>query len=381
MTPDEAADVARLAGRAAGGIVGLVEGTQRAVTDQAYRAVGALVGDAVRPVRAAHGVATRHTYFWVRTGMRAAGWAAAEITRRATTARRSAPIGPRAQLTLGVVNGLSGDRLVQDRSQLAVPMSLRHEGREVPATRAGLVAAYGAERDRVVVLLPGLVETEQAWGYRARHRWGQAGTTYASRLLDETDWQPVLLRYNTGLAIADNAQSLGVLLGEVVQGWPVPVRDLVLVGHSMGGLVALTAVAGGDPAWVDRVRAVVTLGSPRDGAPLERAAARTAEVATRSGHGHWLGGLIGSRSTGIRDLHDEVAHPPLPDHVREHVVLGSLTPAGWPPERARLGDGLVPVPRELGAGVVVLPGLNHLDLLNHPAVYRHLLGWLRSVAR
>ena len=51
--------------------------------------------------------------------------------------------------------------------------------------------------------------------------------------------------------------------------WPGGLREVVIVGHSMGGLVALRALAHGDAAWTSAVRAVITVGSPREGAPLE----------------------------------------------------------------------------------------------------------------
>ena len=53
----------------------------------------------------------------------------------------------------------------------------------------------------------------------------------------------------------------------------------------MGGLVALRALAHGDAAWTRAVRAVITVGSPREGAPLERFAVVAEEVAESSGHG------------------------------------------------------------------------------------------------
>jgi pimeloyl-ACP methyl ester carboxylesterase len=41
--------------------------------------------------------------------------------------------------------------------------------------------------------------------------------------------------------IADNGNELVGLLDELVAGWPVPVTEIVLIGHSMGGLVARSA--------------------------------------------------------------------------------------------------------------------------------------------
>ena len=83
---------------------------------------------------------------------------------------RSGLDGVRAQLALGIVNGVTGDRLAADASTLAIPMSLRHEGRNVAPTAEGLRAAYGMGHERIVVFVHGLVETEHAWRFRSRQR-------------------------------------------------------------------------------------------------------------------------------------------------------------------------------------------------------------------
>lgn len=376
MTPDEAADLARLGARAADGVLNLVEHTHDGVVERVYGMVGAITAGASVPVRLVHGVIARETFGWVRRGLGAGGWAAQALAPRAARRGDTALRGARAELALGVLNGVSGDRLAREGSTLALDMSLRLDGEDVALTPQGLAAAYGRDHDRLVVLLHGLVETEHAWRFRSRQRWGEPGMSYATRLRAETDWMPLLVRYNTGLPIAENAGDLGALLGQVTRQWPVPVRELVLVGHSMGGLVALWALAQGDPLWTGAVRAVVTVGSPREGAPLERFAVVAEEVAESSAAGRWIGGLIGLRSIGIRDLRHPVAHPPLPPWVREYAVHASLTPDSWHARVPRVGDGLVPVPAQRSEDSAVVHGLHHLDLLNHPAVYAHLRRWL-----
>lgn len=383
MRPDEARDLARLGGRAACGVEGLVEATHHAVTDQAYETVGAVVGDAVRPIRTTHDLLARHAFFWVRTGLRAASWAAGAAAHEAARAGQRGGMDAertdgrgldsvRAQLALGIVNGVTGDRLSDDASSLAWRMTVREGGRDVPLTGEGLKVAYGTGRQRIVVFLHGLVETEHAWRYRSQHRWGRPGTSYATLLADESDWKPVLVRYNTGRGVADNAAALDALLARLVRAWPGPLTEISLVGHSMGGLVGLGALAAGDPCWTRLVRTVVTLGSPIDGAPLERFAEAVVQGTARRSAWRWLGGLIGIRSVGIRDLHDALDHAPLPPGVRHDVVLASIAPNAWPPSAPRVGDGLVPIPKDPREHTLVLGGMHHLDLLNHPRVYAHL---------
>lgn len=377
MTPEEARDLARLSGRAASGVEGLVESTHKAVSDDLFDAVARAIGpEKVALVRGAHGLITAHTFFWVRNGIKAATWAAGTTAHAVTRGSETGLGGVPAQGVLGVVNGINGDLLEADGSTLATVMGLRDEGGDVALETEALAAAYGSDRERVVVFLHGLVETEHAWRYRSQQRWGEPGVSYASRLREETDWAPLVLRYNTGRPIRDNAGSLSDLLSEVVRHWPCPLREIVLVGHSMGGLVSLTAVAQGDPTWTGLVRSVVTLGTPREGAPLERAAAVAEKVTETVAPWRWFGGILQSRSKGIRDLHSALDHPPLPERVQECIILATLTPESWHPRLRQVGDGLVPIPKVRTDELVVLPGLHHLDLLNHPLVYGHLRAWL-----
>jgi triacylglycerol esterase/lipase EstA (alpha/beta hydrolase family) len=92
-------------------------------------------------------------------------------------------------------------------------------------------------------------------------------------LADELGYVPLYLRYNSGLRIADNGRALAGLLHELLEHWPEPVQELVIVGHSMGGLVARSAVHEAQQAghaWPQRLGKLVFLGTPHHGAPLER---------------------------------------------------------------------------------------------------------------
>ena len=79
------------------------------------------------------------------------------------------------------------------------------------------------------------------------------------------------VRYNTGLHVSENGRGLARLLDEMVEEWPCQLEELVLIGHSMGGLVARSACHYG-ASWTDRVRHVFCLGSPHLGADLEKGA-------------------------------------------------------------------------------------------------------------
>ena len=63
--------------------------------------------------------------------------------------------------------------------------------------------------------------------------------------------------------------------------WPVPVRRIVFVGHSMGGLVAHSALAQSDldEPWTDVTTDTVTLGTPHH---MRRMSSRAAQAAALS---------------------------------------------------------------------------------------------------
>jgi pimeloyl-ACP methyl ester carboxylesterase len=202
-------------------------------------------------------------------------------------------------------------------------------------------------------------------------------------MLADLGWTPVLLRANTGLPVRENGAALAALLQQLVDGWPVGVERIALVGHSMGGLVfrAASAVVSDVPApWARLVSDVVTLGTPHLGAPLawgvghgSRGLARLKETAP-------FGRILDWRSRGVHDLVAGLRAdvPPLPQ-ARYHLVSGSVLGG---PVGDLLGDGLVRPRSARGAGlfadadVLHVERTDHFGLINHPEVARALTEWL-----
>jgi pimeloyl-ACP methyl ester carboxylesterase len=295
----------------------------------------------------------------------------------ASAAVRDRPLSthPRGAAVLAVLNGLRGDVLAREESELAIPMTLRTEG----------------ETERLAVFVHGLFETEHAWGYGG-------GPRYGDRLADEHGFTPVYVRFNTGRHISENGRTLAGLLDELVAGWRVAVEQIVLIGHSLGGLVARSAChAGGD--WTDRVTHVVSLGSPHTGAPLESAVHYAAAALGAVPETRPFSRFLRRRSAGIRDMRrgslvDEdwrdrdpealravaCREVPLLEGATHCFVAATVTSRADHPVARLVGDWLV---LERSAGhraqeALHVGSAHHLALLSHPAVYERLSEWLAS---
>ena len=305
----------------------------------------------------------------------------------------AADLGPRLEATsrgrflAAAVNGLIGDRLLEERPQLAIPMAVRRHGRDVEPTPRALTDAFPDATGHLVLFLHGLCENEDHWNRGREHR----GTTYGDSLAAD-GWSPLFLRVNTGLSLRENGVALTALVQRLVESWPVPVTRIALVGHSLGGLVVraagAVAAAPGAPDWNALVTDVVTLGTPHLGAPVAWGIGHGSRGLQRLPETAALGRILDWRSTGVHDLVAGLAHdvPPLP-HARYHLVSATVTESERHPVGHVVGDLLVR-PRSAygrdGRGGELFPGADvlhvgrtgHFGLLNHPDVLVALRRWL-----
>ena len=400
--PDELRALTRLGFAELAGAAGGIGAVHRAIADRAFGSAGA----GARPARLIHDTIADGAYRATGATFTVTGGAIGYfVGRRRSGDGRPLSASPRGSTALAVLNGLIGDALEREQSDLQEPMTIRAAGRAVPAEPGALAAAFPAATPRIAVFLHGLMETELAWRLGAAGR----GGTYASRLARDLAITPVFVRYNSGRHVSENGRSLSELLEEVLAAWPVEVSDLALIGHSMGGLVARSAshqAAEEGADWVGRVRRVITLGTPHMGAPVAQAvhyasAALAAVPETRP-----LGRFLRRRSAGIRDLrHGSLVdgdwrdcdpdalraaacqEVPLLSGAKHCFVAATITRSARNPVGRLVGDCLVleasasgrgrtrriPFDEELGLHV---GGAHHLALLNHPVVYERLREWL-----
>lgn len=420
-TRDELRAAGRLTGDVLAGGVGLLADVQRAIAHRAFggrrahRATDATLDAA--PTTAA---ATHHTYHAITDAVYGAARGVVSVVPRlvasgAALAKGDAPAWtdrPRGRAVISALNGIWGDTIDRRYPELSPGMAVRVGHRDVDIVPGALAAAFPDATPRICVFVHGLCETDESWLRQPK------GTTvplaaYGPRLHDDLGYTPVYLRYNSGLRVSDNGTAFADLLEELVAGWPVAVEEVVLVGHSMGGLVARSACRAGELAgrhWVGHVHHVFCLGTPHLGAPLEKGVNVASSVLGLLPETRPLATQLNHRSAGVKDLRygaiveedwrdidpDEFLRdrctevPFLPD-AAYYFVGATLTVDARHPVAALVGDLLVRLPSAAGVGRrrrvpfeldrgVHLGGLSHFDLLNHPAVYEQLRDWLAAAA-
>jgi pimeloyl-ACP methyl ester carboxylesterase len=126
-----------------------------------------------------------------------------------------------------------GDYLAASANPLAITMCMRCRGITLPLECQPLAAAIPHADGKLLVLLHGLCMNDL--------QWMRNGHDHGAALGRDLGYTPVYLHYNSGLHISTNGRALAEQLEALVRVWPVPLTELVLVGHSMGGLVARSA--------------------------------------------------------------------------------------------------------------------------------------------
>jgi len=294
---------------------------------------------------------------------------------------------PKRDAMVAVINGVYGDHLAATGNPLAVGMGFSCRGKVLnPDMPASMPGASG----KVLLWVHGLCLNEG--------NWSQGGTNQGEALANELGYTPIYLRYNTGLPIPSNGRELAALLEQLLQNWPHPLEELVIAGHSMGGLVARSAVHYGRQAaygWLKYLRRLVFIGTPHHGAPLERGGNWIDYALDLSPYTAPFTSLGKKRSAGITSLrHGSVADEtrdvvPLPAAVRCYAMAATLAKKPSRVHEKLIGDGLVPVDSALGRSrnpelALKIPEdrqwlgyeTGHIGLLGHPGVYAQMRGWL-----
>lgn len=315
---------------------------------------------------------------------------------------------PQREAVLAALNGVMGDRLLADNNPLAIRTTLRHRGAVLDWQTAPSIPNAPEVTGKLLLLIHGLCRNDLQW--ESQHE-GKT-VNHGERLAAELGLTPIYLRYNTGLHVSQNGRELALQLEQLFRHWPVPVEEISVLAHSMGGLVMRSAVhyAQADGlAWPRRLRSIVFLGTPHHGAPLERAGNIVDIVLGSTPFTAPLARLGQLRSAGITDLRfgcvvdedwrghdrfhrkpDSRRRVPLPEGVACFAIAATTAARRSLLADRLIGDGLVPLHSALGhhrdakrrldfpkSAQWIAYQTSHMALLNHPEVAAQMLRWLR----
>ncbi len=390
--------LSKLAVQSVSGVTQIVEGVHLAV----LKTIGVPTGTQAQKTRGITGL----TYSSIRgvTGLVGKGLDTL-LTRLESSASVEGFATPQREAVLAALNGIIGDRLSADNSPFATRMTLRYRGEVLSGDKP---ASIDAASGKVLLMMHGLCMNELHWTVQ------QPGQVFghAQLLASELGYTPVYLRYNSGLHISQNGRELALRLEQLLSQWPVEVTELTIIAHSMGGLLARSAVHyAGQQAlqWPGYLKNMVFLGTPHHGAPLEQAGSWVDHFLRSTPYTAPFARLGQLRSAGITDLrhgylldtdwegHDRFQrrtddHQPVP--LPESVACFSVAATKAGQADATLnrlpGDGLVPVRSALGqhtaahrrlmfkpASQWIAYGTHHMALLSRSEITQQIKCWLK----
>jgi pimeloyl-ACP methyl ester carboxylesterase len=380
------------------GIVGVVD-----LVEAMHRNIASVPGILAKPSEGRTTGITRLVYWSIRRVISLVGHGLDRLLARLEPLLNERSAWPGREAMLAALNGVLGDYLAASNNSLAITMRLRRGGIALPGERQPLAAAIPQAGGKLLVLLHGLCMNDL--------QWRRKGHDHGAALARDLGYTAVYLHYNSGLHISTSGRAFAEFLETLVQRWPVPLTELVLIGHSMGGLVARSACHYGALAqheWVRRLDKLVFVGTPHNGAPLERGGNWVDMLLSSSAYSAPLARLGKIRSAGITDLRfgnlvdedwkkldrfersrDLRLAVPLPEGVACYAIAATTGKTAGDLSDRLIGDGIVPLASALGRHANprlaltfdesrqwVAYGINHLDLLSRPEVYAQIKRWL-----
>lgn len=308
---------------------------------------------------------------------------------------------------LSTLNGVIGDSLEKRKSALSIQMGLFSGGRPVTITKNSLRALPLLDNGKICLLAHGSCSFERDWHFK-----GSPEKDYGSLLQAERGHFPWYLRYNSGLHISTNGRLFSTLLENLVRSYPTKVSEIVLVGHSMGGLIFRSACHYGKKTkkkWIRRVKKIFYLGTPHLGTHFEKFGKLTTTILkqipnfpTRA-----IAAFIDLRSAGIKDMRhgyildedwqkknaDDLFYihrnRPLPlDGADHYLICGTISKCSNSRLGRMFGDGMVHPGSGTGQGLFessaipfppehcrIFAGISHFNLIRSPQVYEQIRDW------
>ena len=301
------------------------------------------------------------------------------------------------------LNGVIGDYLEEKENPLKITMQFRHQSKVISMNSESLNEAYPTINGKILLMVHGSCMNDILWN-RKEHNHGAV-------LAKELGKTAIYLHYNSGRHISSNGQDFNELLEQLILHWPVPIEELVIIAHSMGGLVTRSALHYAqqqEKTWAEQLKKIVFLGTPHHGAPLERAGNYLDVILASVPYTKPFARLAKIRSAGVTDLRygnlidedwqgidrfemqkDQSQHIPLPEQIDCYSIAAVTGKAADPLTSKILGDSLVDVKSALGQHKNPAKNLhfkeentwvayenNQVDLLSDAKIYAKIKEWL-----
>lgn len=309
-----------------------------------------------------------------------------------------------------IINGLMGDNMAEKGSNVLVNLSFRYKSRDIEVDDLKKYYNFSEYDGKIILFIHGLMNDESIWQSDFTDTKKRLGTA----LEVQDDAVCLYIRYNTGLHISENGRAVNNLLQQFVEKYSNEVRELIIISHSMGGLVTRSAGYYADIQglkWITLLKKVFLIGVPNEGSYLARVAYLTQYFFRKIDitQNDSIAKFFDIRSNGIKDLSfgylvDEdwqnaedgkirnvnvTIVTPLPK-VKYYLIAGAVLDEQG---RGRIftffGDGLVEKESALSrlfknnslkSGKVEMKlfnGENHLTLLESKKVHEYVLSCLK----
>ncbi len=307
------------------------------------------------------------------------------------------------EIILSILNGVIGDYLEEKENPLKIDMQFRYQSKALKIDTESLKTAYPNINGKILLMVHGSCMNDIQWT-RKNHNHGAVLAENLNKTL-------VYLNYNSGKHISTNGKNLSKLLQELTENWPVPVTELVIINHSMGGLVTRSALHYGQQKqknWTNHLKKIIFLGTPHHGSYIEKTGNYLDLILESIPYAKPFARLGKIRSAGVTDLrygnlvdedwHDKDRFELKKDHrqniqLPKNIKCFSIAAVNGKKndfvKNKILGDTLVSVKSALGQhknpdkvlkfkkeNMFIAYENNHLDLLNNLKILDKLNAWL-----
>ena len=301
------------------------------------------------------------------------------------------------------LNGVIGDYLEEKDNPLKITMQFRYQSNAISLDSKSIEKAYPTINGKILLMVHGSCMNDI--------QWTQEEHNHGVGLAKELNKTLIYLHYNSGRHISSNGKSFNKLLEELVQHWPVPVEELVIIAHSMGGLVVRSALHYGNQqqkSWTEYLEKIVFLGTPHHGSFIARSGNYLGVVLESIPYAKPFARLGKIRSAGVTDLiygnlidedwqdrdrfkiqGDHRQNISLPKQIEYYNIASVIGKAAGSLSTKVLGDSLVDVKSALGQhknpakdmkfkkkNTWVVYENTHIDLLSNPEIYAKIKEWL-----